>query len=382
MPGQIIRRGERTWLVRVPLGRDANGKRRYHNKTIHGTKKAAERYLTQKLRERDTGELIEAGSKSLDEFLTAWLKASATRVRARTLADYEATLRRYVRPHLGAVQVGRITATDVASLYSKLHAAGLAPRTIRSVHEVLRNALEAAVEDRLLKSNPAATRVARKAIPRAPRTERRTVRRDELPAFLAAAENDPYGALWAVMLFGGLRPEEAFALRWSDLHGDRIRIARVLVERSGVPLHYEEPKSEASRRTVPLPGAVVSLLKAQRKRVAELRLLAGDKWKDEDLIFPGRYGGPLRRSTVYRAWEAFRQAAGLSGMRMYDLRHSTATLLLEEGVPLKAVADMLGHASEALVLKTYGHVTAGMREHAAARLDALTARSHSDKRGA
>src|SRR5690606_5933706 len=158
-----------------------------------------------------------------------------------------------------------------------------APRTIRSVHEVLRNALEAAVEDRLLRSNPAATRVARKAIPRAPRTERRTVRRDELPAFLAAAENDPYGALWAVMPFGGLRPEEALALRWSDLHGDRIRIARVLVERSGVPLHYEEPKSEASRRTVPLPGAVVSLLKAQRKRVAELRLLAGDKWKDEDL---------------------------------------------------------------------------------------------------
>ena len=375
MPGQIIKRGERTWLVRVPLGRDASGKRRYHNKTIHGTKRDAEAYLAKKLRERDTGELFEPGRQSLDAFLDSWLEASAARVRPRTLADYKATLRRYVRPYLGAVQVGRITPTDVASLYAKLHAAGLAPRTIRSVHEVLRNALESAVEAGLLRTNPAAARAARKAIPKMPRRERRTVRREELPAFLAAAETAPLGALWAVMLFGGLRPEEALALRWSDLHGDRVRIERVLVQRSGVPLHYEAPKSEASRRTVPLPSAVVALLKAQRKRVAEMRLLAGDRWRDEDLIFPNRHGGPLRRSNIHPAWEAFRQAAGLPRMRMYDLRHSTATLLLEEGVPLKAVAEMLGHASEALVLKTYGHVTAGMREHAAARLDALTNRN-------
>ena len=371
MAGQIEKRGEGVYRVRLFLGRDGKGKRRYLSRTVHGRKKDAERLLARLLRERDTGELVDAAGTTMDAFLDDWLEAVKLRVRARTAKDYAGIVERYIRPALGHEYVAHVNASKVLRLYTSLHERGLSVRTIRQVHEVMGNLLESAVEDRFLAGNPARSRAVRRAIPKAKRTERRTVRPDEVPAFLAACEADPFGALWSLLLFGGLRPEEALALRWSDLHADRVRVARVLVERGGLPLHYEEPKSETSRRTVPVPPPVVALLKAQRVRVAEMRLFAGAKWKDEDLIFPNLTGGPLRQGKVRRAWDAFRERAGLPDMRLYDLRHSTATLAIEAGVPLKAVSEMLGHASEALVLKTYGHVTPGMREHAAERLGAL-----------
>ena len=375
MAGQIEKRGEGVYRVRVFLGRDARGKRRYLSRTVHGRKKDAERLLARLLRQRDTGELVDPAAVTVDDFLRDWIEACRARgLRRRTVRDYEAVADRYIRPALGGEYVSRVTALSLARLYGALAARGLAPRTVRQVHEVSSNMLEAAVDAGLLAANPARSRVVRRAIPKAAPVERRTVRREELPAFLAACDADErWGALWLLLLLTGLRPEEALALRWADIMGDRLRVERVLVERAGVPLHFERPKSSASRRTVVLPAAVQDRLRAHRKCVATMRLSAGDRWKDEDLVFPNLMGRPLRRCVVAEAWKRFRARAGLPEMRLYDLRHSCATLLLEEGVPLKVVAEQLGHADEGLVLRTYGHTTPGMRAQAASALEKLSA---------
>src|SRR4051794_30253621 len=106
MAGQIIKRGEKVWMVRIFQGRDENGKRRYLNKTIHGTKKDAEKYLTGKLRDRDLGLNIEPASESLNKYLDKWLETSAKpRVRERTFDDYTSLLERYVRGPLGALKL-------------------------------------------------------------------------------------------------------------------------------------------------------------------------------------------------------------------------------------------------------------------------------------
>src|SRR5947209_8353456 len=106
MAGQIINRGQNTWLVRISLGRDASGKRQYLNKTIHGTKKDAERFRTEQLRNRDLGLMVDPAAGSLNEYLDKWLKDSARqKVRRKTYAGYEQLLARYVRPKLGHVRL-------------------------------------------------------------------------------------------------------------------------------------------------------------------------------------------------------------------------------------------------------------------------------------
>src|SRR5690606_12306533 len=122
MAGQLIQRGERTWLVRVYLGRDpVTGKRRYHNKTIRGNKKDAQRYLNQMLAEKDLGTFVEPSRQTLHEYLDEWLRVAAKpRLRERTYRDYEQLLRRYVRPALGSCRLAELSPVMIQDLYTRL----------------------------------------------------------------------------------------------------------------------------------------------------------------------------------------------------------------------------------------------------------------------
>jgi integrase len=368
--GQLIKRGEKTWLIRIYLGEVA-GKRRYFNQTVTGGKKHAQKVLTKQLAAHDCGELVMRSRETLDGFLDLWLEG--LNVRPQTSAAYADTLKRYVRPHLGAVRVRDLSALEIAALYGRLAKQGLSPRTVRSVHEVLRNALEGAVDAKLLKANPAGVRAVRKAIPQRVRTERAVVEGDVLSAFLDAAHADEHTVYWLLLLFGGLRPSEALALRWADLAGDRVRIRRVLVDRTGPAedLRFGEPKSETSRRSVTLPTVVLEALKEHRKGQAATRLKAGQEWQDDDLILCDDHGRPLRQGALRRRFARLLKDADLPAMRVYDLRHSTASLLLAAGESLKVVSERLGHSGIALTADTYSHLSPGMQERAADALQRL-----------
>ncbi len=146
MAGQIIKRGE-SWLVRVFLGRDTNGKRKYFNKTIHGTKKDAQKYLTAKLREKDLGVFIEPASIGLSEYLDRWLEEVAKpRLRESTFASYESILKNYIKPTLGAKRLSDIQAYEVQKLYNDLKKQGLSSRTVRYAHVVFSSAMKQAIK--------------------------------------------------------------------------------------------------------------------------------------------------------------------------------------------------------------------------------------------
>ena len=142
MAGQIIPRGERTWLVRVFIGRDsATSKRQYQSKTIHGTKKDAQRYLTESLRDRDMGIVVEPETAGLGRYLDKWLETSAKpRLRDRTLNDYQKLLARYVRPELGGRPLAKIRPLEIQALYQGMQERGLSARTVRYTHAVLHSA--------------------------------------------------------------------------------------------------------------------------------------------------------------------------------------------------------------------------------------------------
>jgi integrase len=156
MAGQIIKRGDKTWVVRIFQGRDENGKRRYVNKTIHGTKKNAEKYLTAKLRDRDLGINIEPASESLDKYLEKWLESVVrSRVREATFDDYEYLLDRYVSPTLGAIKLCDIRSIDIQRVYGDmLSEKELSARTVRMTHAVLSSAMKQAVRWHMLQRNP------------------------------------------------------------------------------------------------------------------------------------------------------------------------------------------------------------------------------------
>jgi integrase len=367
--GQITPRGDRKWLVRVYLGTDAEGKRRYHSKIIHGNKRDATTYLNEQETARDTGTVPVGDARTVGHYLNDWIRTSVKpRLRHRTATDYGEAVRLYIKPALGARFLKSLDAPVVRGMYAEMRERGLSPRTIRKAHAVLHAALEQALRDRLVRTNVA--HLAKDALPPREHKERKVLTPEEAGRLVEALERDELGVYWLLLLTSGLRPAEALALRWSDLHGDRLHVQRAAVERKG-SIRFEEPKTSKSRRAVPLPASTVRALREHRKRQAAARLAAGGAWADQGLIFATRSGGPYRQSFLQAKFKAVLLAAELPPMRTYDLRHSCATLLLAAGESPKVVADRLGHSSVTLTLDTYSHVLPDMQRAATAKLERL-----------
>ena len=371
MAGQVVRRGKRSWLVRVSQGRDERGKRRLHSHTVHGTKKDAARYLHGVLHEQDLGTFKEPTRLSVGQYLDDWLKHGAQpRVRARTHYEYSKLLERYVRPALGHKRMATLTPLDVQALYSSMLDRGLSARTVRYTHNVLASALKQAVKWRLTATNPAAFT----DLPRLARREMQALSPEEAQRFLAEAVGNRFEALFALALATGMRPSEYLALRWKDLdlEAGTVTIQRVLTRFKG-NCSFEEPKTPKSRRTIPLPESVTRLLTIHRRRQRLERFAAGVRTLTNDLVFGTSNDQPLdKHNLVHAYFKPILKAAKITRwIRLYDLRHTTATLLLMSGENPKVVAERLGHASVVLTLDTYSHVLPTMQKAASDRLEAL-----------
>lgn len=373
MAGQIIKRGEKTWVVRIFQGRDENGKRRYVNKTIHGTKKSAEKYLTAKLRDKDLGINIEPASESLDKYLEKWLESVVrSRVREATFDDYKYLLDRYVSPTLGAIKLCDIRSIDIQKVYGDmLGEKELSARTVRMTHAVLSSAMKQAVRWHMLQRNPCEF----VDLPRMARKEMQALSPEEASRFLEAGRADKLGIVLSFALATGMRPEEYLALKWSDLdlHAGNATVRRTLVWRKGGGWYFGEPKTSRSRRTIPIPRSLVGELADHRRKQAESRLKKGADYQNNDLVFASGEGTPIiLRNLVRRHFQPLLARAKLSlTLRLYDLRHSCATLLLSAGENPKVVSERLGHASIVLTLDTYSHVLPSMQQAATEKLERI-----------
>jgi integrase len=373
MAGQIVKRGEKVWIVRIFQGRDENGKRRYINKTIHGTKKSAEKYLTAKLRDKDLGINIEPASESLDKYLEKWLESVVrSRVREATFDDYKYVLDRYVTPTLGAIKLCDIRSIDIQKVYGDmLGEKELSARTVRMTHAVLSSAMKQAVRWHMLPRNPCEF----VELPRMARKEMQALSPEEASRFLDAAREDKLGIVLSFALATGMRPEEYLALKWSDvdLHAGNATVRRTLVWRKGGGWYFGEPKTSRSRRTIPIPRSLVGELADHRRKQAESRLKKGADYQNNDLVFASGEGTPIiLRNLVRRHFQPLLARAKLSPtLRLYDLRHSCATLLLSAGENPKVVSERLGHASIVLTLDTYSHVLPSMQQAATEKLERI-----------
>lgn len=359
MPGSIERRGRNSWSVRVYIGWDPLAKRRlYLRRTVRGTRRDAERLAQELLAARDRGELGGtggAGRTLLAEYLEQWLryiegeKAPSTARRYRELAE------RWIVPFLGAYRLGMLRPVHVQGWVARLRQDGLAPATVRLAYAVLRRALEQGVKLGLLGTNPAA----RVTVAEGERYRPVVLSPEEVERLVGVALRTAWGPALLFAISTGLRIGEFAALRWRDVDLER-RVVRVERSLQRVQSRWVAGPPKGRRgRTVVLPSFVASLL-------ASIRQGAGP----DDLVFRGPEGG----SIVYSFREALRRlcrAAGVPVIRVHDLRHLSASLLLARGVHPKVVAERLGHATTAMTMETYSHILPGVQEEAAREMDQL-----------
>lgn len=364
----LTRRGDK-WLARY--SRQVKGKQKEFAKRFR-LKAAAERWLREQETHAEAGNGYVGPSRlTLDQWLDQWL-AGLIDVRSRTKADCKAVVDRYWRTTLGDERLDQLTTTAIRRELTKLKEAGRSPRTVQIAHSVLRQALNAAVSDRRLRVNPA---VGERMVPAQVRAERATWSREEVRDFLAKRADDPLLALWTVQLYTGLRPSETLALTWSDAdlasETPQVRVRRSLYRpKRGGGWTLEGTKTD-KHRTVPLVPQAVRALLAHRDRQAVERLVAGASYAGYDFVFASPTGEPLRADLVSKQFARALTAAGLRPMRLYDARHTCATLLLEAGEPLKVVQEVLGHSTIALTADLYSHVRPEMAHRAMARLAAF-----------
>ena len=364
--GQIIPRGDHRWLVRVYLGlNQETRRRRYVNRTVRGSFRSAQHYLHAKITECEESRELDGVRLTLDQYLDRWLELAARpKLRTKSLADYASLLGRYIRPVLGERRFRDLAPLDFQSVFHEMHQKKLSPRTIGYTHAVLHAALEQAVRWRLLGRNPASG----VEIPKPTRTEMRVFGPDEARRFLEHALATRHGVLFALALTTGLRPSEYLALRWSDFcwEDETVTVTRTLVKGRGWT--FAPTKRARSRRQVKLESWVARRLRCLYMRERSTPDLSPVSARP---IFRTRRGQPINSDSLAREFKCMLREAGLPEMRLYDLRHTAATLALAAGVPVKVVSEQLGHASSAFTLDVYAHVLPHMQSDAAIRVAAL-----------
>ncbi len=372
MAGQIKKRNENTWLVRIFLGRDATGKRKYFNKTIHGTKKDAQKYLTAKLREKDLGVFIEPSSISLSDYLDKWLEEIAKpRIRESTFSSYKAVIENYVKKTLGSKRLCDIQAYEVQKLYNDLSNRGLSSRTVRYAHVVFSSAMKQAIKWKMLMQNPCELC----ELPRLEKTEIKHLSTEETAKFLKVAKETKHYAVFLLAIESGMRPEEYLSLQWKDISFEQqtLSVRRAIVwKRKGGGFNFTEPKTKKSRRSIPISDSVIKVLKIHKRKQLEEKMKLGADYQKLDLVFASEVGTPIQpKNLIERYFKPLLKTAKVPDIRLYDLRHTTATLLLSAGDNPKVVSERLGHASIVLTLDTYSHVLPTMQESATNKLEKL-----------
>jgi integrase len=359
--GSMYQRPNGRWCAQISIA----GKRLTK---YAATQRECREWLKETLTQVDDGLTMAGARVTLSTYFTRWLETASLSLRPNTAGQYAHITRKYILPTLGQIKLKDLRPDHIQQLHTDLLAAGTGVRTVQLVHAVLHRALGQALKLRLLQRNP--TDAVDK--PKAKHAEMKTLNLEQARTLLAAAQGERLEVLYYLAIHTGLRQGELLGLRWSDLDWQTgaLQVQRQLQRVAGAGRSFVEPKTAAGRRQVILGPAAVAKVREHRKRQAEGRLFVGGRWQEQGLIFTTMIGTPLEPQALDRGFKKLLTKAGLPDMRFHDLRHTAATLMLQQGVHPKVVQERLGHSKISMTLDTYSHVLPGMQQDAAERLDA------------
>lgn len=367
MNGCVFKRelpsGRITWGYVIDAGKDENGKRKQIQKTGFGCKKAADKALRDKFKEKDQGELVRPDPTTFAAFLKDWFKEHAERnCTPKTVERYH-QLAAYVLPHIGATKLQDLSALALERVLNGVKDSGghnrktkaarpLSAKTVRHIAGLLHVAFETAIRWKLLKSNP----VDGVQLPKVRKREAVALEAGQIAKFLDAARAEGVYEFVMLATATGCRRGELCALTWADLDFNTrvLRVSKSL-EQTKEGLRVKPTKTEKPR-DIPLPGSAVQTLRDHRSRQSENRRLFGPDYRDDlNLIFATPDGGYLKPDTMTAKVCLLADKAGLDGSSLHTLRHSHGSQLLANGVPLPVVSKRLGHSSVYVTATIYSH---------------------------
>jgi integrase len=377
---------EGLWAAVSSTGFDpVTGKAR--RKTFYGqTKKEVLDKMQTTRQEMKTGSYVEPTKTTLGEWLDRWLTVyKKGQIKPITYEGYERIINGHINPAIGMIPMMKLQPNTLQAFYNEKLEHGrtdgqgsLSSRMVRYFHAIIRQALEQAVKEGLLPRN-----VADATSPPTIRNKQfQPLTEPELLAFLEEAKEDRLFAAYLLAATTGLRRGELLGLCWDcvDLEQGTIAVKRQLIPlKSGLFLQ-EDTKSKSGKRSITLTDDATCELKAYRKRQLQERLLLGEAYQDQGLVFCREDGAFLRPEEFVKRFQRHLESAGLPKVRLHDLRHTHATLLLAKGIPAKMVQERLGHSTITMTLDLYSHVTPEMAKLAAESLNGLMAKAAARKK--
>ena len=361
------------WEARYTAGYDPGTGKQIQRSITGKTQKEVAQKLKAATAAIDAGTYTAPSRMTVGQWLDIWTSEYLGAVKPRTVDLYKGVVKSRIKPALGAVKLESLTPHTVQSFYNAISKPqkdkeGLAPKTIRNIHGILHKALQQAVSNGYIKTNPADSCI----LPRAIRKALKPLDEDMITAFLKAIQGHQFGDLFTVTLFTGMREGESLGLLWDcvDLTKGTITVDKQLQLIRGSGGQYQMvPTKNSKSRSITLASSVVKVLRDVKRKQLENRLRYGPLWEDSGFVFTDELGHHLSASSVYKSFKKVMEQIGSPETRFHDLRHSYAVASIRSGNDIKTVQENLGHATAAFTLDVYGHVTEKMKQESAAQLD-------------
>ncbi|WBL16397.1 tyrosine-type recombinase/integrase [Sutcliffiella sp. NC1] len=383
-------RGKNSFLLTVEAGYNSKGKRLRRTKTIKiedesllKTKKKLKDYLNQELlkfkMEVEAGEYIAPEKTILAEFINDWEKKYAEKeLGEQTLDVYSRHIKNHILPNLGHMKLDQIKPIHIVNFLDQLKKVNGDPlevSTVQYIYRVLRNILQRAMDWKIIKENPVAN--VKKPKNNAIDKEVNVYNESEVQLLFNAVQNEPlhWRVFTSLALAAGLRRGELLGLEWSNINFEEgtIRIKQVVgFGRNGKAI-LKKPKSKTSNRIISLPPSIVLELKDFHREWKKEKMRMRDQWIEEfhEFVFCNENGKHFYPSTPSTWWRRFISRTNIRYIRLHDLRHTSATLLINQGVHAKIISARLGHADIRITMDTYGHALHTADQEAANKLDGI-----------